>query len=457
MAKDRKRLVLPHEYLDAKMSILNMRAGRNIDTRDLSSLPKAAAQNLLNTLAEEGIYLKSMGKGRWQRTNASSKKIINEIKNDTDRSAKAAKKPVQPKPYNTPKVESKNMDKQKREELDAIKARIVADRKKKASRVEQEVELERAKAQLAGKPFDYEASWNKNYNKLYPKSTPEVKADIDHSSSPQVNKPSSRELNPADYLEPFGGLIGNADLVSFRDGKSINLSGVSAVSAVSLQAEGTLLTGSDISFDGVSVAAHKVGNRFAISNELLEDNPAVVGSSVRAAQQALTRYFDAQALSGSDIVSGSNIADHALIPQRAVTNVASFTLNDLNAVCAAHDNEGEDLILALNPSFYSSVIQDLQYASAFRGFERVGSEIYYGSHRVVFSNAIGGPSASASGTVLAVAGSLKDGLVLAERSPLSVSRHDQILAANDKTLYFCGGRYGIAVRRPEALARIEIA
>ena len=478
MAKAKNRLALPEEYLQAQCRILSFAGGRNLDTRDFSDIPKYAVKQVFNLMADQG-YLKRLSGQRFQRTNLSGLKKLNEIKaevrtfNDRQPETKSEIQartrttvaPKSPQPYQhqpstkgTPTMSAEERAKKTAE----IKAKILNDRDErevKKNRVRSLVELDRLQAEKKGLRFDkneFEASWDKHHAAVFPKKT-EVKADLSHSSSPQVNKPSSRELSPADYLEPFGGLIGNAEVVSFRDGKSINLSGVSAVSSVQLQAEGVLLAGSDLSFDGVTVEAKKVGNRFAISNELLSDNPAVVGASVRAAQQAFVRYLDEQALNGSDIVSGDNIADHASIAQRNVASVAAFTLNDLHAAMAAHDNEGEDLVLALNPSFYSSVIQDLEYAAGHKGFERVGSEIYCGSHRVVFSNALASPSASASGSVLAVCGSLKDGLVLAERSPVTVSRHDQILAANDQALFFVGGRYGIAVRRPEALSRIQIA
>ncbi|MGC6448530.1 MAG: phage major capsid protein [Rubripirellula sp.] len=429
---DLKGMEIERDIFKAIVKTIDLQSGKNVSSQDYSNLPRKEAIEVLDRLTNDSV-LKRLCHNRYQRTNASVdletqkhfrdgiKKVEAEITNHFNQ--KLQKRETRAMAYEFDPQTGKNI-----RNTDAPYVPFGT----KASQAQRDRILAEARGIRTN-----------------------INNDITTASEPEVVKVNEGQRSPSDFIAPLSGIASEAELVRFSDGRSVNLSQVSAVSSVQLQSEAGTLSSSDYSFSGLSIEAKKIGNAFAISNELLDDSPQVAEASIRSAAQAISRYLDAQFVSGSDIVSGSPIATNAGIATSSVANVAAVTLNNLTSLCASHAAT-EDLVLVLNEKMFSSVISELLIAAK-HNVDRVGDDLFFGTHRIVFSSGIAGPSASYSGQVLAVAGSLKDGLVLAEREPLSVKKSDELLAANDQCHYFIGGRYGVAVRRPEAISKLVIA
>lgn len=410
------RDISEHEHLVAVAKIYDLPAGRNISTETLSSLPKPNAKALLADLAETTPYLKSLGKGRWQRTNASA---LNELQTINYR-------------INQLNSENKSM-KASAEERQAILAEIKA-------------QNDRLAQGNSKPPKPVKAV----------KEAPVIVADLNTSDDSSV-VPSGKQDVLQGYLSPLVGLIAECRKVSFSDGKTLRLAATSQLSDVALQNEGVALTGDDLVFSGQNVTVGKVGNRLACSREVLEDSPSIVEASVANASKSISKFLSNQLINGGGLInSGNNIADHASVVDTSVASVAALAITDLTTLCSTHSAGDDEPVLVINSNLFYSKVCELYNAAGLQ-IQRENGNLYLNGHRVLLDDSLGSASATASGTVLAVAGSIKRGCVLVERDALKVHRSDEILAENDQVLLFIGGRYGLAVQEPDAISRLTIA
>ena len=392
-----------------------MQAGRNLCSKDFAHIPRNEAEANFTVFAGAEIgALKKLKNGKWQRTNSSSLELVR-IANEAEQTVKS-------------QIEKDNKTQNARD--------IKMSNSPKASAADKQEALSKAAAlrnRLNGNPAD-------------------IKNDLTKSDVP-LAKPANVPLQ--DALKPFDGISGAALKLPLRAGNILQLAHVGSASSVVRNLEGVATSASDLSFSGLNVEVFHVGNKAACSREILEDAPEILAAVIRDNQKALGKYLDQQFVSGSDIVSGSNIKSHADVIEVNAASVAAVALTDINAVCSAHDGS-EDLVLAMHPSFFHGVFQDLLATSGI-SLARENGELFYNNHRIVLSDGLEGASASSAGDVLAVAGSLAEGLVIAEQSPLEVKENHETLANRDQVLVTLRAKLGVAVRNANAIARLTLS
>ena len=447
------------DYLLAFQKIENAPMGRNLSTHDLSHLPKKNARELLNRIANSGTQLRKTKNG-YQRTNSSAKLELDEFVKGVEARAAQFKAEASAKAKEQRDVKSAISN-----TLNSIKSTINRSENPEmrslseiqANRVNTIVETARLRAQLDKKPFDLKAAQAKAHADVYgTPAAPVIKADLNTSDDSAVISSGKQDILQS-YLNPLSGLIAECRKVAFSDGKTLRLAATSQLSDVAVQGEGSTLTGNDLVFSGQNVSVGKVGNRLACSREVLEDSPSIVEASVANASKSISKFLSNQLINGGALInSGNNIADHASVVDTSVASVAALAISDLTTLCSTHNAGDDEPVLVINSNLFYSKVCELYNAAGLQ-IQRENGNLYLNGHRVLLDDSLGSASSTTSGTVLAVAGSIKRGCVLVERDALKVHRSDEILAANDQVLLFIGGRYGLAVQEPDAISRLTIA
>ena len=192
MARAQKLLATPGQYVAARIRILAMAGGRNLDSRDLGTdIPKHAAKQLLAKMAD-GPYLKRISGGRYQRTNASGLDQINEIK-AMAKSPESKPKTVArktPSPYQHQQSSKVNQvsAQEKATKLEEIKAKILSENEANANKIDNAVEYRRLEAKLHKKPFDAVATRKQVIAELFPAkpAASAVRADLNTTDDSQV-------------------------------------------------------------------------------------------------------------------------------------------------------------------------------------------------------------------------------------------------------------------------------
>jgi HK97 family phage major capsid protein len=448
MAKKRERLVMPEEYIAAYEKIASSPAGKNWHVFNFSGMPKSKARAMLNKLASESPYLIKTKGGAYQRTNASGKPVVNDIVNGIEsineraESIKAQAKPKQPKPYN-----SNTKAKERKMSTSEVKARTY----------ETKVDIARIQASIDKRPFNEDQARKDAYAAVYGEPKPAVvKNDVSVANNPEAVNPGKVDLQ--DALKPIAGLAKRSRLVRALEGNALKLANVSQPSAVLAVNEGSALTADDIVLSGVTAEFKKAASKVVYSNEVLEEAPELLQSHIADASGQVWKELDKSIVSGGAFCSAANsIAGNALITEVGVTNVASLALSDINALLVAGKGDpNEQPVLVFSSSLFRGAISDLLSAAGMT-LAREDGKLFWQDHEVILSDGLAGASATTSGEVLAVAGSLRRGVTLVERSPMKVELKKELLAVNDQTLAVVSARYGVGIADPNSIARLVIS
>ena len=390
--------------------VWSAQSGKNFDTASFSDLPKADAKRLLESMAK-CPQVKKIG-SRYQRTNAAD---LEGLKHFNDQV-----KEIQDKINHITSEKKDNKNMAINSKLNAPKP-VVGTRASQAKRDQILAEARGIRANIS-----------------------EVKNDLSTSSEPEVVPDLHDRLQGS--LLPVAGLAKNARIVKVSQGKSLALSTVSLASPVSVIGEGSALSGADLEISGNVVNFSKLSSRVAASQEIFEDAPAIVESAISDASRNVWSGVD-------DLIVSAVASDVGVAERNVAINSLSFV--DINALCAAAIVEREDEpVLVFNSSFFRSVIADLLDAQG-KELHQEGDQIYWNDFKIVLSDSLAGGSAS-PGDCVAIAGSIKKGVTVVERSPIQYERKDEILATSDKALLHISWRGGCGVQNPKALSRLVL-
>ena len=438
----------------AKLKIAKMRGGKNVFTSMFSDLPKADAARQCKVAVKMGL-LKQLSKDRWQRTNTSIplatqakwRENVETLEKDgtlfgLDFNAEVERQENIDNKNNLNNLNN-NKSKTMAFEIDPISKKVISSTEPAykpafASQKQKDLikaEINNKRAQLSG-----------------------VVNDLSTASTPEV-VPSSDVDRLQAALVPITGIAARARQIKVSQGKLLKLSSVSQPSAVSAVSEGSLIGANDITVAGVDAIFLKAASRVVYSNDVIEDAPSFVDSMVADASGQVWKELDSSIVSGGAFCSPANsIAGSALVTEQTVASIAAVTVADINSLLVAAKSSQDDQppVLIFSPSFFRGPILDLLNASGV-ALQREDGKLFWGDHEILLSDGLAGSSASASGEVLAVAGSIKRGVTLVERNALSIELKDEILAENDQTIAIVSARYGVGISDPNALSRLAIA
>ena len=427
----------------AKLKIAQMIHGKNVTTTTFSNLSKKDAIHQCTVAVKQGL-LKEIAKNRWQRTNKSvslsqqaalSADIKSLEKDGTlgglDFNSEVERLENETNLNTTPKKKDTPMA----YEIDPKTRKVIGSTYSthNAQKTRRDAILAEARSKRA-------------------KLNGDIKNDLGVSTEPDaVAKTSKVDIQEA--LKPWVGLAGNADLFPFSDGNILKLAGVSMPAPAGRRAEGSVINTPNPVFTGVDVEAHSVATSAVITDELIEDVPHIANSIIESAGDQVQKYIDAQIVDGSEIVSGDPISSHSLVTEVQAAGISGLNLSDFTALCVAH-KASRNLVLALSPSIFFGAFNDLLMNAGLQ-LHRENGELYFNNHRILISDGLADASATASGSCVAVAGNLKQGVVIAERRPLKVRVGKETLP--QAVTYLVSGSYGVAVRDPQAISRLSLA